>query len=358
MSDQTQAICYFSCAVITGCISSYLYSKHRQYHEYENEIAEQSTEAPGDIRNKLKDPELAEQFKNEGKMSYITGIAVSPKMIKEARKDPLKILEIEPPSFLVTSNPKNNEITNMLDSPTKLILRDEIDVTRTSVNLKYEITRKVCHPFFLLDYANKEMIFNMDGNHAELYAPRAEIGNNSNYIRELLVGTVALAATGESFTYNHFQNVIYEGDIVTIAGIIKYNLATDSLFFDKTEVISSGGEQNLLYYFRDRKDDFKIGFGVAVAVTAILAGVGAYFYLKHRKNKEEARKRAEFEKGKQNIENIPEDQLCTICFASRRDVIILPCNHLVMCRFCFAEIRGKCTHCSQEFDDHIVLDFK
>lgn len=112
----------------------------------------------------------------------------------------------------------------MLDTPTKLILRDEIDITRASTGSKYNISQKVCHPFFLLDYANKEMIFNMDGNNAELYAPRSEIGSNSNYIRELLIGTAVLGATGESFTYNHFQNVIYEGDIVTIAGIIKYNL--------------------------------------------------------------------------------------------------------------------------------------
>lgn len=93
-------------------------------------------------------------------------------------------------------------------------------------------------------------------------------------------------------------------------------------------------------------------------MTLVLIGFGAYFLLRHRKNKVIENKKIEFQNQRKANKNVPDDECCIVCMECRRDVILLPCNHLILWRFCFEEIQEKCPHCSTKIEDHMILNFK
>lgn len=135
---------------------------------------------------------------------------------------------------------------------------------------------------------------------------------------------------------------------------MKYSISNDSFFIDQVDIITAGGRQNLMQYFKEWKETYSIGFKIGAVITGLLAGFGLYYLLKAVKERRKEKKRMVLDRG--NAE-FPDNETCTICMISRRDIILLPCRHLSICRLCFTEIPAKCPNCQTEFNDHITLNY-
>ncbi|CAK8560448.1 unnamed protein product [Lathyrus sativus] len=60
-----------------------------------------------------------------------------------------------------------------------------------------------------------------------------------------------------------------------------------------------------------------------------------------------------------DIENVPDGQLCVICLTRRRRSVFIPCGHLVCCQGCAvsveSEVAPKCPVCRQEVRDSVRI---
>jgi len=59
------------------------------------------------------------------------------------------------------------------------------------------------------------------------------------------------------------------------------------------------------------------------------------------------------------IENVPDGQLCVICLMRRRRSVFIPCGHLVCCQGCAIsvehEVAPKCSVCRQEIRNSVRI---
>jgi len=59
------------------------------------------------------------------------------------------------------------------------------------------------------------------------------------------------------------------------------------------------------------------------------------------------------------IEDVPDGQLCVICLMRRRRSVFIPCGHLVCCQGCAisveSEVAPKCPVCRQEVRDSVRI---
>lgn len=59
------------------------------------------------------------------------------------------------------------------------------------------------------------------------------------------------------------------------------------------------------------------------------------------------------------IEDVPDGQLCVICLMRRRRSVFIPCGHLVCCHRCAISVEGvvapKCPVCRQEIRDSVRI---
>mmetsp|Transcript_10043 Transcript_10043/g.8841 ORF Transcript_10043/g.8841 Transcript_10043/m.8841 type:complete len:265 (-) Transcript_10043:47-841(-) len=247
---------------------------------------------------------------------------------KGVKGDPFLNIKFDPPSCLISSNPRNNEIDSQINRPNILVLVDDLKwKTNSDVSWKHDKTTYFRN-FNLFDQHSSDSIVANPDKYTEIYAPRDERSNDVHAIAKKIGG--ALLNYENSLQFDHIKQIIYEGEVITIGGLLKYSIDKDSLYFSKVEVITTGGEQNLLQYFKEWKNIYSTGFKIGLAITAVFVGVGVFYLMKHKRTRDDEKKRLEFERGRGQAENLPEDELCTICYSCRRDVIILPCGHLVM----------------------------
>ena len=168
-----------------------------------------------------------------------------------------------------------------------------------------------------------------------------------------------LSGSNQHYVWERLKHIIYEGDVVTLGGFLKYNMDSQQFDISDIDVIWSGGKENLIEFFKSTKFTYKTIFKIGLVITGIWAAFSIYHFIKHRKIKQDEKKRLEFQQYRnQQPENIPDDETCIVCMECRRDVILLPWNHLILCRFCFPEIRDKCPHCSNNITDHVLMNFQ
>lgn len=59
------------------------------------------------------------------------------------------------------------------------------------------------------------------------------------------------------------------------------------------------------------------------------------------------------------VEDVPDGQLCVICLMRRRRSVFIPCGHLVCCQGCAISVEGevspKCPVCRQEIRDSVRI---
>lgn len=54
-----------------------------------------------------------------------------------------------------------------------------------------------------------------------------------------------------------------------------------------------------------------------------------------------------------------DEHLCVVCLENQRDVVLVPCGHMVLCRFCCAGIinnSSECPVCRETIVDHCTLN--
>ena len=90
----------------------------------------------------------------------------------------------------------------------------------------------------------------------------------------------------------------------------------------------------------------------------IFVGLGTYYLLKHYKNNYQKFERTKYKEEIRLVEDVPDDEWCIVWMVSRRDIVLLPCNHLILWRFWFQEIQEKCPHWNTKIENHAVLNFR
>jgi hypothetical protein len=54
-----------------------------------------------------------------------------------------------------------------------------------------------------------------------------------------------------------------------------------------------------------------------------------------------------------------DDHLCVVCLEHQRDEVLVPCGHMVLCRFCCQDIMQDskaCPVCREDIVDHCTLE--
>lgn len=54
-----------------------------------------------------------------------------------------------------------------------------------------------------------------------------------------------------------------------------------------------------------------------------------------------------------------DEDLCVVCFEAQRDVVLVPCGHMMLCRHCAGAVianSAECPVCREAIIDHCVLD--
>lgn len=85
------------------------------------------------------------------------------------------------------------------------------------------------------------------------------------------------------------QFMLFEGDIVSLGGVLAYNMNSGAYSLTEPFVLVGGGAKNLAIYFKNMAKSYATGatwFGFATMVLGAFAG---YYFLKGR-NKKRAEK--------------------------------------------------------------------
>ena len=171
-------------------------------------------------------------------------------------------------------------------------------------------------------------------------------------------------------TYEEVKYLALEGSTLTFMGLVNYNAATDK--FQMTEVggIIAGGLDEA-----KRVLDIKISFSKDLATTsfalgAICALIGGYaFYRWHAakaKKEEVLREQTESSLRLRRFNTIlhPREQgqaQCLICMENVANVVLVPCNHLCLCKACLINLRHSqvpdCPLCKLKIDYKKVFYF-
>jgi len=55
------------------------------------------------------------------------------------------------------------------------------------------------------------------------------------------------------------------------------------------------------------------------------------------------------------FEKLADEQLCVVCLALPKNVVLQPCNHLAMCESCFSKCNTMCPQCRSSIEGHLVV---
>lgn len=56
-----------------------------------------------------------------------------------------------------------------------------------------------------------------------------------------------------------------------------------------------------------------------------------------------------------NITNATDNRICIICFENERDILFIPCHHLLCCRDCYFKLSQTCPICSRHIENSIQV---
>ena len=206
-------------------------------------------------------------------MVYVTGVAVpfgkhiegDSKIIRKFinnRKlsvlnifvDAYKNIERQAPSCLLMCNPENSFAVRMEKLPTWIMDIHHIRIKKATESTFSDVrTLTKSSPFTLVDSHDKCIPITPNGD-TDLYFTRIQRDQNLDLIRKILFANNLLRNNQEvSYGVESLKNVLFEGDVVTIGGFLYYNFSSDSLEIKDVNVITGGGQQNMIQYFKDWK---------------------------------------------------------------------------------------------------------
>jgi len=55
------------------------------------------------------------------------------------------------------------------------------------------------------------------------------------------------------------------------------------------------------------------------------------------------------------VEQLSDEHLCVLCLTDRKNIVLQPCNHLLMCAKCVSKCRGICPQCRATVSSHIKV---
>uniref|UniRef100_A0A7S3IZ72 RING-type domain-containing protein n=1 Tax=Euplotes harpa TaxID=151035 RepID=A0A7S3IZ72_9SPIT len=243
-----------------------------------------------------------------------------------------------------------------MKKPKEIMTVDKLRYKYRSENTFTDFEEVKADSFSLVDH-NDEVISVEPNGLTSLQGTRLERSNVQSTLFALFFTTVNLFRD-DKYVYERVRSILYEGDVVTVGGFLNYNVTADSFYIRDVDVITTGGKLNLIEHFKLWKNTYKVAFAIFAICTGICMGFGGYYAAKFFKSNNDAKVRQEFQRVRNQNQNVPEDECCIVCMECRRDIILLPCNHLILCRFCFQEIQQTCPHCSSQIADHVLINFK
>jgi hypothetical protein len=171
---------------------------------------------------------------------------------------------------MITSNILNSYVCSHIALPTELCCNDVFRYKTWSQNSFSVISTFLFQSFLLADESNSVVEIRPNKG-TELYGVRIERSHENSLISDAIGYINAFRDPDNKLTGEALKYIIYEGDIVVLGGFLKYNLDSDSLYIDDVDVITTGGQQNLLQYFKDWKIFYSSAFKIGVIITGVLA---------------------------------------------------------------------------------------
>jgi len=290
MRDDVKALLYFMGGSTCGFLTGVVYKWYNFYYICEKDSILADPFIPSSLTS--GDKQLIESSNEVGKMIYITGVASSAKRFS---KDVFLYSGMDTafPSFFITANPLNAAISEVMQMPKILVEMDRFRYKTASASVfnNYDFLRY--EPFFLVD-SQSNAIKILPSKDTVLYATRYQRSNDWAKLKSM-ISFINLFGNEDRYQWENIKYIVYEGDIITLGGILTYSAASDSLSVSDVNVITSGGLQNLTNYFRELKDTYKALFKIGAVFTGILVGFGLYYFLRNIKQRQDERERALFQ---------------------------------------------------------------
>ena len=186
---------------------------------------------------------------------------------------------------MIACNPKNEVAYKLYSKPRHIMTVDHLRMKSRNESNFYDLAVvSETSPFILVD-SHDESINVIPTGDTILYATRFQRSRDVDIIRGLLALNNLLVNKDENrYSCERLKNILYEGDIVTIGGFLYYNFASDSLEIRNVNVITGGGQQNMIQYFKEWKTTYGALFTFWAGKTSNLNLDIWYFYNKLRIN--------------------------------------------------------------------------
>lgn len=168
--------------------------------------------------------------------------------------DAYKNIDRESPSCLLMCNPENERYLKRHKFPSLIMSINHIRVKKPSEGRFRDVVLRIkSSPFTLVDSNNRSISVTPTSD-TELYFTKIQRDNNIDIIKKILYVNNVLSNDRElTIGVESFKNLLFEGDVVTIGGLLYYNFSSDSLEIKDIDIITGGGQQNMIQYFKEWK---------------------------------------------------------------------------------------------------------
>ena len=146
--------------------------------------------------------------------------------------------------------------------------------------------------------------------------------------------------------------LVLEGSTLTMLGLVEYDAQADRFQMTELTSVIAGGVDEARKLLDQRIVDVSAGAKYAVmlgTMALVLGGVAAYgWYSKNKRARDIVKAKKEAENSLRRISTTvsvsergqPE---CLICMEHVANVVMVPCNHLCLCKACLIELRHSPT---------------
>ena len=157
-------------------------------------------------------------------------------------------------SSIITGNPKNGAIR--IAGPKEIIINDTIWSRWRFFPFYIRANFSMKSDEFLLIDSHDMAIRAVPYSSTKLFFVRFQRTEDIDSIKSTFREYQIEDLVSNSSIYDRWRQVLYDGDKITIGGFLSYNIGYDKLEISDVEIVTGGGKENLIYYFKEMKHKY------------------------------------------------------------------------------------------------------